>query len=232
MAPNDVIRIHGLSKSFPLADRPPQPVLSDIRFIMSEGTFVSITGASGSGKSTFLNIVGGLSAPDSADELFVAGYNLPNLDANSSLDFRRTGVAFVFQHHGLLPQFTVLENTLLPCFASGNATAREPRAMELLDRLGLAEHAAKFPAQLSGGERQRCAIARALVNEPKIILADEPTGALDRENAARVMEEFRHINQIGVAILLTTHSISVAATADKAYTLFDRTLRENEGAAP
>ena len=199
---------------------------------MSEGAFIAITGASGSGKSTLLNIIGGLCAPDSVDELFVAGYDLPNFDEDSFLDFRRTGVAFVFQHHGLLPQFTALENVLLPCYAAGNAAARASRALELLNIFGLAEHADKFPAQLSGGERQRCAIARALVNEPKLVLADEPTGALDRENAARVMEELRRANRLGVAILLTTHSAAVAAVADKTYTLFDRSLRENKDVAP
>ena len=232
MTPNDVIRIRGLIKSFPLAERAPQSVLADIHFAMPEGAFVAVTGASGSGKSTLLNIIGALSAPDSADELFVAGYDLLALDKRAALDFRRTGVAFVFQHHGLLPQFTTLENALLPCFASGNAAARESRAMELLDSLGLAEHAGKFPAQLSGGERQRCAIARALINEPKLILADEPTGALDRENAARVMEELRRVNRLGVAILLTTHSSAVAAAADKTYALFDRALQENGDLSP
>ena len=226
--PRDVIRIRGLRKSFPLPGRPPQTVLAGLCFSMAEGAFTAVLGASGSGKSTLLNLVGALWTPDSVDELFVGGYDLPRMDERAVLDFRRTRVAFVFQHHGLLPQFTAQENVLLPCLASGSARRRSARALELLDVFGLADHAGKFPAQLSGGERQRCAIARALVNEPRLVLADEPTGALDRENAFRVMEELRRANGMGVAILLTTHASAVAAAAERRFTLFDGVLRESE----
>jgi lipoprotein-releasing system ATP-binding protein len=190
------------------------PVLSGCDLTIGEGETVAIIGPSGSGKSTLLNLLGALDQPD-AGEVIVAGQHLAKLPATELAAFRNTQVGFVFQLHHLLPQCTVLENVLVPTLArKASAAERDKfrdRAQSLLKAVGLEHRLDHRPGQISGGERQRAAVARALVLSPKLLLADEPTGALDRANAERLMDLLAELNQREkVAIAMVTHAAELA----------------------
>jgi putative ABC transport system ATP-binding protein len=192
-------------------------VLKEASLEVGEGEFVAIRGRSGSGKSTVLNLVAGIDQP-SAGEIYLAGKALSRLGAHERTLLRRDHIGFVFQFFNLIPTLRVLENVLLPAELSGRDEAR--RAAELLERVGLADRASSFPDRLSGGEQQRVAIARALVCDPRLVLADEPTGNLDDATGATVMGLLDALTRrAGKTLLLATHSREVAALADRVVTI-------------
>jgi lipoprotein-releasing system ATP-binding protein len=200
------------------------PVLEGCDFSIETGETVAIVGPSGSGKSTLLNLLGALDKPESG-EVIVAGKNLASLTAEQLAEFRNTEVGFIFQLHHLLPHCSVLENVLVPTLArksskAGRAAFRE-RAVKLLEAVGLSHRLDHRPGQLSGGERQRVAVARALITSPKLLLADEPTGALDRENAVRFIEL---LAEQKIAVVMVTHSQELAGKMGRVMELRGRKL--------
>jgi len=190
--------------------------LSGVSFRISKGEFVSIIGPSGSGKSTLMHILGALDSPTSG-EYFLDGYEVSRLNDDELSDLRRNKIGFVFQSFNLLPRTTVLRNVMLPLLYSDTTQEeRESRARECLKYAGMEEEKFKnLSNQLSGGQMQRVAIARALINNPSIILADEPTGNLDTKTSQVVMEAFRELNQKGHTIILITHEMDVADCANR-----------------
>jgi ABC-type lipoprotein export system ATPase subunit len=198
--------------------------LDDVSFRIDSGELVSLTGSSGSGKSTLLNLIGALDRPD-AGSIVVDGVALERLDDPAG--YRAEVVGFVFQAHLLVPTLTAAENVQLPMFGRGhNRREREQRAVELLGEVGLGGRATARPTVLSGGERQRVAIARALANEPRVLLADEPTGSLDSETSGQVLELLQRLRaQRGMTILLVTNDDLVAARADRTLHLRDGVIR-------
>lgn len=211
-----------LSKTYPTADGGLQ-VLRDATLTLQAGDSAAVMGPSGCGKSTFLNILGVLDTP-TGGTLRVDGrapFDLPEADQAA---FRNRSVGFVFQDHHLLPQCTVLENVLIPTLVVAGANELE-RARQLLERVGLSERMDHRPAQLSGGERQRAAIARALINRPAVLLADEPTGNLDRANAERVADLLTEIHREEKTILVVvTHSEEIAGRFDRTMIIRDGVL--------
>jgi len=210
------------------------PVLTGIALRVAAGESVAIVGPSGSGKSTLLNLVGALDRPTSGTVVF-GGRDLAQLDDDALAAIRNRDIGFVFQLHHLLPQCTVLENVLVPTLATGgDATGRQnadERARRLLDRVGLAERLGYRPGQLSGGERQRTAVVRALINEPKLLLADEPTGSLDRASSATLAELLVELNrEEGVALIVVTHSLALARRMSRVLELRDGALVPLDGA--
>ena len=202
-------------------------VLDGIDIKLEEGKIVTIMGKSGSGKSTLLNI---LSTLDSTDEgmIFINGNDINYYTDDDISYMRNSYIGFVFQFHHLLPDFTVLENILMPSWIN-KKISKKGRALELLDLLGLIMIKDKYPLELSGGERQRVAVLRALINNPKILFADEPTGNLDEKNALILVDLFRQINRdYSVTILLTTHNPDVAAIGDVRYELKSGLLEKNK----
>ncbi|HEV8163096.1 MAG TPA: ABC transporter ATP-binding protein, partial [Actinomycetota bacterium] len=189
--------------------------LRGVDFAMAPGEFVAVMGPSGCGKSTLLNLIAGLDTP-SEGEIAIAGEPLGGKDENDLARMRRRHVGIVFQFFNLLEGMTCLENVALPAMIAGSSRRQaERRARDLLDLLGLPDKARSTPGVLSGGQRQRLAIARALANQPTMLLADEPTGALDSAGGAEVMELFRRLHAGGQAILLVTHDQEVAAAAGR-----------------
>ena len=202
-------------------------VLDGIDIKLEEGKIVTIMGKSGSGKSTLLNI---LSTLDSIDEgtISINGNDINYYTEDDISNMRNSYIGFVFQFHHLLPDFTVLENILMPSWIN-KKISKKGRALELLDLLGLIMIKDKYPLELSGGERQRVAVLRALINNPKILFADEPTGNLDEKNALILVDLFRQINRdYNVTILLTTHNPDVAAIGDVRYELKSGLLEKNK----
>lgn len=187
--------------------------------------FVAICGPSGSGKSTLLNLIGALDKPDSG-ELYVAGEDLAH-NYGDLAGFRARKVGFIFQLHNLIPSLTALENVLIPTLELNHSRREaQARARELLERVGLSDKAHRRPPELSGGERQRVAVARALVNNPEIVLADEPTGSLDSKNEKQVLDILRELQaERGVTLILVTHDPRVAQTADRVIELLDGRIR-------
>ena len=206
------------------------PVLAGADFALADGETVAITGPSGCGKSTLLNLLGALDRPDSG-EVIVAGHNLAQLDANALAAFRNTTVGFVFQLHHLLPQCTVLENVLVPSIVRKDAdrAAIRARAAQLLGAVGLSHRLDHRPGQLSGGERQRAAVARALINSPKLLLADEPTGALDRASAERLADLLAEVHQREkITIVMVTHAPELARRMGRMLGLVDGKLADEK----
>ena len=204
------------------------PVLKDVSFSVNEGEFVSIMGRSGSGKSTLMNIIGCLDRPTSGTYLF-NGDDVSAMSDDELSDLRNRGVGFIFQQFNLLPRDTALENVELPLvYANVPAQERKARAMEALERVDLADRAEFLPTQLSGGQKQRVAVARAIVNNPSILLADEPTGALDSRSGEQLMELFCDLNRQGMSIVMITHERGVAAYAQRVMMLSDGVLTDTE----
>jgi len=196
--------------------------LEDVSLKVAAGELVALTGPSGCGKSTLLNLIGALDRPD-AGEIIVAGEDVTQLD--NPARYRSRTVGFVFQAHNLITTLSALENVQVPMLGEAKRTARERRARELLAEVGLAERERSYPPTLSGGERQRVAIARALANEPRLLLADEPTGALDSETGGQILELLRSVREEhGTTILLVTNDDGVAAQADGVFRLRDGVL--------
>ena len=224
--PEEVLRIERLRKTFE-SDGLPVRALRRVDLTIRAGEFVAIMGPSGCGKSTLLNLVAGLDTP-SDGEVVLAGVPLAGTSENERTLLRRAHIGVVFQFFNLLEGMRVLENVTLPAAVAG-ATGRQAqrRALDLLDVLGLADKAHELPNVLSGGERQRLAIARALANEPTLLLADEPTGALDSEGGLEVLELFRRLHGDGQAIMLVTHDQQVADAAQRIVRMRDgRVLEE------
>jgi lipoprotein-releasing system ATP-binding protein len=201
-------------------------VLNGIDLILSRGEVVALVGPSGAGKSTLLHVAGLLERPNGGAVL-IGGEECGSLSDERRTLLRRSEIGFVYQYHHLLPEFSALENVMLPQMIAGVARARaRGKAAELLDRVGLAPRALHRPARLSGGEQQRVAIARALANEPKILLADEPTGNLDHATGDSVMKTLLDlVRQTGLAALLATHNLDLARRLDRIVTLEDGRLR-------
>ncbi len=210
----EIIRLQDVSKSY-LGDEYEIKALDHISFVVNEGEFVAIMGESGSGKSTLLNIIGCL---DSASEGTVYIDSVPITELNNAgLDkVRKKYISFVFQHFALLPEFTVYENVEIPLLGKNvKRKERKQKILSILSELNIEQYKNHFPEQLSGGQQQRVAIARALVADSPIILADEPTGALDKETAVALMELLKSIHQKGKTILVVTHSDVVAEYASR-----------------
>jgi len=203
--------------------------LADVSFRIGEGEFVAVTGPSGCGKSTLLNLIGALDRPDSG-EIDVAGKRISDVDG---ADYRASVVGFVFQFHNLIPTLTASENVQLPMLGRGLARGeRVTRARGLLDEVGLSERRSAYPATLSGGERQRVALARALANEPRLLLADEPTGALDTATGGQIVELLLRVRaERGTTILLVTNDPEVARAADRTLRIRDGRIAEITPAA-
>ncbi|MAT71309.1 MAG: ATP-binding protein [Planctomycetaceae bacterium] len=220
------LRAEQLSKSFPTEAGTSLEVLLDASLSMQAGESVAVTGPSGCGKSTLLSLLGTLDRPTGGQ--YWLGDTQPfSLDEPALAAFRSRQIGFVFQDHHLLPQCSVLENVLVPLLADGAACAADvERAQQLLERVGLAERATHRPAQLSGGERQRTAIARALIREPQLILADEPTGNLDGSTAERVADLLLELQREQQAMMIVvTHSPDLAARMDRQCVLRDGRLQ-------
>ena len=209
-----LIQLHGINKTYDNGQ--PLHVLKGIDLSIVEGEYVSIMGASGSGKSTLLNILGILDNYDSG-EYWLDGKLIKNLSETQAAHYRNHMIGFIFQSFNLIPFKTAVENVELPLFYQGvSRKIRHERAMELLSKLGLDSWAEHHPNELSGGQKQRVAIARALITNPRIILADEPTGALDSKTSLEVMELLGSLNKDnGVTIVVVTHESGVANSTDK-----------------
>jgi len=193
--------------------------LNNISLLVNEGDFIAIMGPSGSGKSTLLNIIGGLDHISSG-EVILDGNRIDSLDENALVDVRRCKIAYVFQQYHLIPSLTALENVLLPLTFCG-ANNKDQKALDILKRVGLEKRAEHKPSQLSGGEQQRVAIARALVNNPSLILADEPTGNMDRKTGKEILALFDQLNKEGRSIVMVTHDPEIAGHAKQVVVLQD-----------
>ena len=206
------------------------PVLKDVSLYVEEGEYVAIMGPSGSGKSTLMNIIGCLDLPTSGS-YELAGSDVLSLNENKLADLRLGTIGFVFQNFQLLPRMSALENVALPLVYAGvRKKVRRERAREALVRVGLEDRTAFNPTQLSGGQKQRVAFARAMVNKPKILLADEPTGALDSKSSAQVMELFQTLNEEGVTVVMITHDPGIAHHAKRIVDIFDGEISEHREA--
>ncbi len=205
-------------------------VLAGINVQIAEGEFICLMGPSGSGKSTLLTVVGAMNRP-SEGKVTVDGIDVYELSDERRADFRAEYLGFVFQQHHLLPYLNALENVMLP-LATGRLSARQKRdrAMALLERVGLGAKEARLPNQLSGGEQGRLAIARALVNEPPLLLADEPTGTLDTRTGDEIMQLFLDLNSQGQTIFMVTHNPDNAALADRTIHIRDGALESGSNA--
>lgn len=204
------------------------PVLKDINFSMEQGEYVAIMGPSGSGKTTLMNIIGCL---DQATEgsYILDGQDISKCSQNEMSDIRLHKIGFVFQSFHLLPRQTALSNVEMPLnYAKVPKKERRERALKALERVGLSDRVNFRPNQLSGGQMQRVAIARAMVNNPKLLLADEPTGALDTKSGEQVMDLFKRLNEEGVTILMITHDPEIAAHAKRVVLIRDGEMREKE----
>lgn len=204
-------------------------VLRDVTLTIHQGEFVSIMGPSGSGKSTLMHLMGCLDVPTSGS-YSLNGVPVETLSGEALAHVRNSEIGFVFQNFFLLPRMTALRNVELPMVYRGLPKRdRQAKAAELLDRVGLGDRAAHLPSELSGGQKQRVAIARALANEPSIVLADEPTGALDQKTGAEIMGLFQALHEAGVTIVLITHDVAVAEHAHRMIRLVDGHVVDDTG---
>ncbi len=226
-----MISLSNITKSFGSLE-----VLKGISLHIDKGEVVSIVGPSGAGKTTLLQIMGTLDTPD-AGAVSIAGTDVTRLSNKQMALFRNRHIGFVFQFHQLLPEFTALENVMIPGMIAGTSNKKlRQRALELLDFLGLKDRASHKPNELSGGEKQRVAVARALINEPDVILADEPSGSLDSQNKAELHQLFFDLrDRFGQTFVIVTHDVQLAAITDRTILLRDGIVegeRRKETAAP
>ncbi|WP_298456003.1 ABC transporter ATP-binding protein [uncultured Prevotella sp.] len=215
-----MIDIKGITKSFG-----PLQVLKGIDLHIDKGEVVSIVGPSGAGKTTLLQIIGTLDKPDSG-QIIIDGTDVSSLSRNKLAEFRNLHIGFVFQFHQLLPEFTALENIMIPAFIAGKSRGEaKKRAKELLDFMGLTDRAKHKPNELSGGEKQRVAVARALVNNPAVILADEPSGSLDSKNKEELHQLFFNLrDKFGQTFVIVTHDENLAKITDRTIAMRDGLL--------
>jgi putative ABC transport system ATP-binding protein len=201
--------------------------VSDMSFRIAPGEFVAIMGESGAGKSTLLGILGAMSAPTQG-RLHVDGIDVYALNQDRLADFRREYLGFVFQSFHLVPYLSVIENVMLPLAVSRlGSPGKRRRAQEALAHVGLAGKAGRLPGEISGGEKERVAVARAIVNEPPVLLADEPTGNLDSKNSGEIMRMFQGLNASGMTVIMVTHSVECAGYARRVMRLCDGRLKED-----
>lgn len=219
-----MIDIKNITKSFGNLQ-----VLKDINLHINKGEVVSIVGPSGAGKTTLLQIVGTLDKPDSGT-ICLDGIDVNKLSTRKLSDFRNQHIGFVFQFHQLLPEFTALENVMIPAYIAGKSNSEaKQRALELLEFMGLSDRANHKPAELSGGEKQRVAVARALVNKPAVILADEPSGSLDSKNKAELHQLFFDLrDKLGQTFVIVTHDEGLAAITDRTIHMKDGEILGDE----
>lgn len=222
MQTDSMIQLHGITKSFGSLQ-----VLRGIDLQVNRGEVVAIVGPSGAGKTTLLQIMGTLDRPDEG-EVIIDGENVSRLSATKIAHFRNKNIGFVFQFHQLLPEFTALENVMIPALigGTGKKEARQ-RAQELLDFMGLADRAEHKPNQLSGGEKQRVAVARALVNHPAVVFADEPSGSLDTHNKEELHRLFFDLrDRMGQTFVIVTHDEALASQTDRTIHMLDGNITE------
>lgn len=220
----EILSVRGIRKTFGTLE-----VLRGIDLVVQEGTVSSIVGASGAGKSTLLQIMGTLEQPDRGGEVYIDGQSVTLLSAVAQSRVRNTRLGFVFQAHRLLPEFTALENVMIPAFIAGiGKTEAEERANRLLERLNLRERKDHKPSQMSGGECQRVAVARALINNPAVILADEPSGSLDTVNKNELHNLFFRLREeLGQTFIIVTHDESLARQTDRIIRLCDGKIAQD-----
>ncbi|WP_316699603.1 ABC transporter ATP-binding protein [Paratissierella segnis] len=219
----EIIHMRNIIKSYQLGDQE-QIVLKGVDLDVYDGEFVSILGPSGSGKSTMMNIIGCLDTPTSG-EYYLSERKIKDLDEKELAHIRSKEIGFVFQQFQLLPRLDATENVELPLIYSGvSVSERRSRAKEMLVKVGLEDRLDYYPNQLSGGQQQRVAIARALSTNPTILLADEPTGALDQKTGHQVMALFRELNEEGRTIIMITHDINIAKNASRTVEILDGNL--------
>jgi len=224
MADGRILELAGVTKSFASPDGVETRVLRGVDLQVSAGESVAVVGPSGSGKSTLLHIMGLLDRPTSG-RVLLDGRDVSSLTEEEAAAARARDIGFVFQSHHLLPQCGVLENVLVPTLAAKASPGAEERARRLLDRVGLSHRLSHRPGQLSGGECQRAAVVRALVNGPRLLLADEPTGSLDREGSESLARLLGELNrEEGVALVVVTHAAPLAAQMGRLYALRDGAL--------
>ncbi|MDD3678629.1 MAG: ABC transporter ATP-binding protein [Dehalococcoidales bacterium] len=224
-----MIKLENINKEYRMGEEIVHAV-SGVSLEIKEGEFVALVGPSGSGKSTMMHIIGGLDTPTSG-RVIVDGQNLSSASDKELSRYRNEKIGFVFQAFNLHPTYTATENVALPLIFSGiGQSNRMKMAAEALDIVGLAERASHRPNQLSGGERQRVSIARALVTQPKILLADEPTGNLDSKNGKHVMELLSQLNkEKGITLIIVTHDMEIAKEAGRIIKMRDGKIVEDEG---
>ena len=232
-----ILEVRGLTKTYGGVKKrgakkadPTLDVLKGIDLEINKGEVVSIVGPSGAGKTTLLQIMGTLDRPDSG-KVIVDGVDVSTLSQKKLSDFRNQHVGFVFQFHQLLPEFTALENIMIPAFIAGKSQKEaKRRALELLDFMGLTERAEHKPNELSGGEKQRVAVARALVNNPAVILADEPSGSLDTKNKGELHQLFFDLrDKFGQTFVIVTHDEQLASITDRTIHMKDGRILEEGG---
>ncbi len=220
-----LLLLHGICKSYYVGEEE-QPVLKHVNLSVGAGEFVAVLGPSGSGKTTLMNIIGCLDVP-TCGHYMLDGISVDTLDERDMAKVRNRKIGFVFQNFQLLPRLTALGNVELPLVYSGlKGAERRERATAVLEQVGLIDKLRSYPNQLSGGQQQRVAIARAMVTRPAIILADEPTGALDQATGRQIMELFCELNQAGSTIVMITHNRDVAKTAARIVRILDGVLIE------
>ena len=233
-APAEALRVEGLRKTFAASDDEQIPVraLRGIDMTVGRGEFVAVVGPSGCGKSTLINLIAGLETPTDGT-IVIDGEPIERLSEDELAVMRRRHVGIVFQFFNLLEGMSVLENVSLPMVVAGSSRKQaDSRAMDLLDLLGIADKAPKTPGVLSGGQRQRLSIARALANQPTLLLADEPTGSLDSGGGAEVIGLFRRLHDGGQTIVMVTHDNEVAASADRIVRMLDGRIDDGQASGP
>ena len=222
-----LLELTDICKDYPQG-RDVVPVLKHVDLVLDDGDYLAIMGPSGSGKTTLMNLIGCLDTPTSGTYR-LAGEDISGAGENRLADIRNRTLGFVFQSFNLLPKLNARDNVALPLLYAGvKKSERSRRAEEALERVGLADRMSFFPTQLSGGQQQRVAIARAMINEPRLLLADEPTGALDTASGEQVMDLFDTLNAAGTAIVLITHEPAVGARAKSLRRILDGVLHPAE----
>lgn len=223
-----LLQLKEIYKDYPQG-RSMVPVLKHVSLDVEEGQYIAIMGPSGSGKTTLMNLIGCLDVPTSGEYL-LDGQNISREKDAKMAEIRNRFIGFVFQQFNLLPKMTALDNVALPLLYAGvGKKERRARAAEALKKVGLEDRMKFLPNQLSGGQCQRVAIARAIVGNPRLLLADEPTGALDSKSGTQIMELFKQLNDEGMTIVMITHEQSIADCAQKIYYILDGELRDNRG---